>query len=180
MGQIVEKIGEFEFRINAEADDQGGLLWDEAVEKRYNAWLNDLFRKKKEVFTIQKIVLPPVVLDVIDAVIGDNPGSDRSGVIRAMLRVFLDRIETDSTLKNDVEKRYGDKSFQDLLSIENGVEVVKVRFTPKGFVSVKAQADLFDMKPKEVVEQAVYRVSACLFQGHGKKVNEELQSYLAA
>lgn len=178
VGYIKEKIGEFELVIATKKNEDGALLWNEDIEDKYNKWLDEIYKEKKDVFTIQKISIPVVVMEVIDRIAMRNPGCTRSDVLRAMVRVYLDRVETNEKYKSEIERCFVKKDFQDKLQDMYGLEVVKVRFLPKGYIDIKAQGDLFDLKPKEVVEQIVYRIAACFYDFDW--IEKETNNYLAA
>ena len=178
MKNIIEKIGEYEFNIPTRTNAEGALLWDEAVEQKYNQWLEEVYCKNKELFTVQKIAIPQVVMDIIDGILASNPGCDRSNVVLAMVRVYLDRVDGDETLRQRVEGFYNKKPYQEQLGNQSGVEKIKIRFMPTGYVEIKAYANLFDLKPKEVVENMVYRIAACFSEE--KEIARATNSYLAA
>ena len=175
---IIEKIGEFEFNVTTKRDANGALLWNNEIEQKYNEWLLEIFSKNKEVFTIQKISIPPVVMEVINGIIKSNPGCDRSSVIRAMVRVYLDRVDSNEKLRHKIEEFYNQPEFKAEIAETFGVETVKVRFMPKGYIDIKAYAELYDLKPKEVIENILYRIASCFHKV--KIISEETSNYLAA
>ena len=131
--------------------------WDQTTQKAFSDWLLKLDQDNRDRFIIQ-LSLSKNTLQCLDRLIIEFPGSDRAKILRAMVMFFTERVAPRQEWSDLVEKIVEREVYQDLL--KGSREIVKVHFTPFAMIDIQSWANLADMKPRELAENAVTRIFA--------------------
>lgn len=137
--------------------DCGGHAWVESIEVEYNNWLNDLHKnsKKRHLFQVQYSI-SETAKHCLSHLRGKFPGVDLSLLVRALVIIYLDEVETNEEISEGIEKLTQTYDYKELLT---GDQIkAKIGFKPQGMKDILATANLFGVKPSKVIEESLYRM----------------------
>ncbi|MEI8347867.1 MAG: hypothetical protein WCG27_10395 [Pseudomonadota bacterium] len=147
--------GEAFSALGTSCQDCGATLWDHALEKKYNNWLEDLHRKKRHIFQIQ-YSLSDSAIQCIKKLSERFPGADESLIIRALVIVQLDIVESNVTI---MKKLHFHMKTADYEILTGGKKVAKkLQFGPSGLQEILSLASLAHIKPHKLVEESIGRI----------------------
>ncbi len=136
-------------------NDCGSEAWDDKLEKNYSNWLMDLHKTKRHIFQVQYSI-PKYVQDCISKLLERFPHVEESLLIRALVMVYLNVVEDRDEILKKVEA-YIDSDDYRILTKGSKINK-KVQFNPKGFNEILTHSNLFEIKPKSLIEEILKRM----------------------
>jgi hypothetical protein len=145
-----------EFKYKAKTcNDCGAEAWDDKLEKNYSNWLMDLHKNKRHIFQVQYSI-SKYVQDCISKLLERFPHVEESLLIRALVMVYLNVVENREEILKKVEACIDSDDYKILTK---GSKVnKKVQFNPKGFNEILSHSNLFEIKPKSLIEEILKRM----------------------
>ncbi len=148
------------------------VLWDDVVNKKFQIWINSLYKKHADLFVVQPRFTKQT-LDSLDQEINSLAFSvNRAVVLRAMSYVYIDDI---CTLPDVAEHAAGISVRPAYEYFDTGPKrPVKVRVRPHHYLDLLTWSKLTGLSPARIIEKSTMSMLALI-----KEQTDENESYQA-
>lgn len=151
-----EFLGELFKTKGLACSDCGAELWDDKIQRQFDAWLIRLHATKRDKFTVQ-FSLTDKASVCLKKLVEKFPGSTETMILRALTAIYLDRVATDPSNSTHIERITQGDVFQDLASGPRKNRC-KVTFKPLAMLDLQSFARIVEVSPSKLIEEAILRV----------------------
>lgn len=127
----------------------GSILWGQNTEILFQNWLGEQRKQNPNKFVIQKVALPSSLVDFAVELAANNHSTE-SAVYQACLSLYFVLGASRTSLSKRIETIEP--------KFEGNISQKKFRVSPKLFVKINSNADLFDLGMNEVASWVIERV----------------------
>lgn len=170
--EVAQQYFGLDFVITTDVcQDCGAVLRDEATERNFRNWLNQIAQSHRDKFTLQPFFSPNAV-NCLENLLNNFPGAHISVLIRAMVSVYINNVLTDPERTQTVESIVDSEIFSSFVDDGTPMKRHSINFKPIALLDIVTWAEILEMAPAKFVQEATLRILALSYDS-----NPGLKSY---
>ncbi|RLA59892.1 MAG: hypothetical protein DRQ89_13530 [Epsilonproteobacteria bacterium] len=134
-----------------ECSDCGATLWNSDTDRKFNSWLEKLYKSDREKFQIQ-FGLSKNTISCIKKISEPFPGVGISALFKAIVAIYLE-LGPNTTFQKIINKVIEGEVYRSFRV--RGKDRFKIQFKPMPLMEINSMAEFFDETPAQFVEEGI-------------------------
>jgi len=160
-------------------NDCGAILRDNAYERKYMHWLEEIYKTRRDKFQIQ-CHFSKNIIRCAETYLIDYPGISPTVFMRALVTIYFNVIDRDEKKSTRLESLLDHEILKSFTN-DKDRKKVNIQFKPNMMIELVAVSEFLAMSPSAVVEEVVVKLMTVI-TSHDQKLREywenEIRGYL--